>query len=261
MHVDGASTGEGALRRRQGLTSGQRPPSASRRARSRRPRCGNASSTMTMRVAHLPTTLTSRKVGAVEPRRWAGRSRTTETVAVYDELLSSPCLTEFSELEWYYCLGCHPDVSNFVNSTTKVLRVCQSFASACVPAAAPSRPSARRLTRRRTTAWRVLSRAIQARGRRRHLQELRAAAGFDGEQHQSARRAAPLAPHSARSQRSPARPCVMRAGIAFSGASDFFGTLKPPFFSECVRRGACPSALGPAPHHPSPPRAATPWRW
>lgn len=46
----------------------------------------------------------------------------------YESLWSSTCIREYANLEVLYCLGCNLNQGKFVNETTKVVRVCQSFA-------------------------------------------------------------------------------------------------------------------------------------
>jgi hypothetical protein len=45
-------------------------------------------------------------------------------------LLSSTCLREFPDLEVYMCFGCNPLQPKYVDTATKKIRVCKSFADA-----------------------------------------------------------------------------------------------------------------------------------
>ena len=46
----------------------------------------------------------------------------------YQKLLSPTCLREYPALEFYYCLGCHPQQMKFVDVDAKEIHICESFA-------------------------------------------------------------------------------------------------------------------------------------
>lgn len=50
----------------------------------------------------------------------------------YKSLLSATCLREFPELEFYYCLGCHPEQSKYIGEDefgTPIVKVCETYAN------------------------------------------------------------------------------------------------------------------------------------
>merc|ERR1711907_481088 len=47
----------------------------------------------------------------------------------FEKLLSETCRREYPSLEYWYCLACNPDQPSFVDSSTKEVRVCQSYAN------------------------------------------------------------------------------------------------------------------------------------
>ena len=46
----------------------------------------------------------------------------------YGELLSEQCQRQYNPLEDYFCYGCNPEQGEYINHTSKVIRICESLA-------------------------------------------------------------------------------------------------------------------------------------